>query len=159
MTQPIISFDQVSFQYDSQAEPSLIDISFQIQQGEIVLILGPSGSGKSTMAKCINGQIPHAFPGDLQGNIQVNGVDPRSTSLFELSLVVGTVLQDTDGQFVGLTVAEDLAFALENDRVDQAKMKDIVQGWSQALDMKIYWKKILIIYLVDRNNVFQSVVF
>ena len=72
MTQPIISFDQVSFQYDSQAEPSLIDISFQIQQGEIVLILGPSGSGKSTIAKCINGQIPHAFPGDLQGNIPVS---------------------------------------------------------------------------------------
>lgn len=132
---PIIQFDSVTFQYDSQAEPNLKDISFEIEPGEMVLIIGPSGSGKSTIAKCINGQIPNTFPGNLQGNITINGVDPWSASLFDLSLTVGTVLQDTDGQFVGMTVAEDLAFALENDQVPQETMIKMVEEWSRVLSL------------------------
>ena len=132
---PAIEFKHISFKYASQAEKNLTDISFSIQQGEKVLIIGASGSGKSTIGKIINGQIPNTFEGDLTGQVLINGEDSASKSIFDLSLSVGTVLQDTDAQFVGLTVAEDLAFALENDQVDQASMMSSVAGWANTLDL------------------------
>ena len=132
---PAIEFKNISFKYASQADLNLMDISFSIKQGEKVLIIGASGSGKSTIGKIINGQIPNTFEGDLTGQALINGADSASKSIFDLSLSVGTVLQDTDAQFVGLTVAEDLAFALENDQVDQASMVSSVAAWANALDL------------------------
>ena len=132
---PAIEFKNISFKYASQADLNLMDISFSIKQGERVLIIGASGSGKSTIGKIINGQIPNTFEGDLTGQVLINGADSASKSIFDLSLSVGTVLQDTDAQFVGLTVAEDLAFALENDQVDQASMLSSVAAWAKALDL------------------------
>ncbi|MEM5568487.1 DUF3744 domain-containing protein [Aerococcus viridans] len=132
---PAIEFKNISFKYASQADLNLMDISFSIKQGEKVLIIGASGSGKSTIGKIINGQIPNTFEGDLTGQVLINGADSASKSIFDLSLSVGTVLQDTDAQFVGLTVAEDLAFALENDQVDQASMVSSVAAWANALDL------------------------
>ncbi|MEG1073933.1 MAG: ABC transporter ATP-binding protein [Ruthenibacterium sp.] len=120
--QPIISFQNYTFQYRAQAEPTLHDICLDIYPGEKVLIAGPSGSGKSTLASCINGLIPFSYPGDFSGTLTVDGEDVRGLSVFELSKKVGTVLQDPDGQFIGLTVGEDIAFALENDCVPQADM-------------------------------------
>lgn len=130
---PAIEFKNVSFKYASQAELNLRDISFAIYPGEKVLIIGPSGSGKSTIGKMMNGQIPNTFDGDLTGDILIHGQSIKGQSIFDLSLKVGTVLQDTDGQFVGLTVAEDLAFALENDNVDQAVMTERVHAWADHL--------------------------
>lgn len=132
---PMIKFEKVNFQYDSQAEKNLIDINFDVYAGETILIVGPSGSGKSTIARCINGQIPNTYPGQLDGVVSVNGKEVQTSSIFDLSLEVGTVLQDTDGQFVGLTVAEDIAFALENDGVEQEKMQSIVKNWSETLEI------------------------
>lgn len=132
---PAIEFKNISFKYASQADINLIDISFSIKQGEKVLIIGASGSGKSTIGKIINGQIPNTFEGDLTGQVLINGEDSANKSIFDLSLSVGTVLQDTDAQFVGLTVAEDLAFALENDQVDQASMVSSVAVWANTLDL------------------------
>ncbi|MFW3496711.1 ABC transporter ATP-binding protein [Aerococcus viridans] len=132
---PAIEFKNISFKYASQADLNLMDISFSIKQGEKVLIIGASGSGKSTIGKIINGQIPNTFEGDLTGQVLINGANSASKSIFDLSLSVGTVLQDTDAQFVGLTVAEDLAFALENDQVDQASMVSSVAAWANALDL------------------------
>ena len=132
---PAIEFKNISFKYASQANLNLMDISFSIKQGEKVLIIGASGSGKSTIGKIINGQIPNTFEGDLTGQVLINGADSASKSIFDLSLSVGTVLQDTDAQFVGLTVAEDLAFALENDQVDQASIVSSVAAWANALDL------------------------
>lgn len=131
--QPIIQFNHVDFQYDSQAEKNLKDIHFDVYPGETILIIGPSGSGKSTIARCINGQIPNTYPGKLDGKVMINGKNIQENSIFDLSLDVGTVLQDTDGQFVGLTVAEDIAFSLENDEVEQAEMKKRVAEWSRIL--------------------------
>ncbi|MFE0442643.1 ABC transporter ATP-binding protein [Aerococcus sp. NPDC058936] len=132
---PAIEFKNLFFKYASQADLNLMDISFSIKQGEKVLIIGASGSGKSTIGKMINGQIPNTFEGDLTGQVLINGEDSASKSIFDLSLSVGTVLQDTDAQFVGLTVAEDLAFALENDQVDQASMVSSVADWANSLDL------------------------
>ena len=130
-----ISFNQFTFQYDAQAEATLKDISFDIAKGEKVLILGPSGSGKSTLAQCLNGIIPNIHKGQAQGQVRIDGQDIFKQSIYDKSQLVSTLLQDPDGQFIGLTVAEDLAFALENDCADQSEMKDKVALWAERLDL------------------------
>ena len=130
-----ISFNQFTFQYDAQAEATLKDISFDIVKGEKVLILGPSGSGKSTLAQCLNGIIPNIHKGQAQGQVRIAGQNIFKQSIYDKSQLVSTVLQDPDGQFIGLTVAEDLAFALENDCADQSEMKDKVALWAERLDL------------------------
>ncbi|MTD42392.1 ATP-binding cassette domain-containing protein [Erwinia sp. CPCC 100877] len=136
MKKPLITFDNFSFQYHSQAEPTLHDINLTIYEGEKVLIVGPSGSGKSTFAQCINGLIPYTFEGEITGSASIRDKELTQTSLFDLSFDVGTVLQDTDGQFIGLTVGEDIAFALENDEVAQDIMKKEVLRWSKIVELE-----------------------
>ena len=119
---PIISFKDFSFQYNAQKNPTLKHINLDIYPGEKILICGASGSGKSTLGNCINGLIPFSYNGKIEGSLKVDDIETKDSSIFELSTKVGTVLQDPDGQFVGLTVAEDIAFALENDCVEQEKM-------------------------------------
>lgn len=130
-----ISFNQFTFQYDAQAEATLKDISFDIVKGEKVLILGPSGSGKSTLAQCLNGIIPNIHKGQAQGQVRIAGQNIFKQSIYDKSQLVSTVLQDPDGQFIGLTVAEDLAFALENDCANRSEMKDKVALWAERLDL------------------------
>lgn len=134
----LISFKDFSFQYAAQASPTLHNISFSIQPGEKILIAGASGSGKSTIGSCINGLIPHSYPGTCTGSILVNGTDASKHTIFSLSQTVGTVLQDTDGQFIGLTVAEDIAFALENICTPQDEMMKIVAEVAELVDIKTH---------------------
>lgn len=131
-----LEFKHVTFQYDAQAVPTLRDINLTIQPGERILIAGPSGSGKTTLGELINGLIPHAYPGELGGKILINGQDVTTASIFERSFFVGTVLQDTDAQFVGLSVAEDIAFALENDNATHDEIISKVQRWADVLDLQ-----------------------
>lgn len=135
MSDPVISFRNFSFQYKAQAEPTLYDINLDIFPGEKILIAGASGSGKSTIGSCINGLIPFAYQGSESGTLIVNGKEANKQSIFDLSHTVGTVLQDTDGQFIGLTVGEDIAFALENDCVMQDEMKKTVLDVSKLVDI------------------------
>lgn len=134
--QNLVEFNNFSFKYKSQVENSLACINLKIKKGEKIVIVGPSGSGKSTLAKCLNGQIPNTYPGDTQGFCLINDKNIEKSSIFDLSLLTGTVLQDTDGQFVGLTVAEDIAFSLENDNVDQKEMEKIVHKWAKVLNIE-----------------------
>ena len=134
MTETVISFKHFGFQYYSQAEPTLHDINLEIHKREKILIAGPSGSGKSTLGHCMNGLIPFAYRGTMTGTLTVNGLETKSASLFELSQKIGTVLQDSDGQFIGLSVAEDIAFALENDCVPQDEMKVRVKKMAELVD-------------------------
>lgn len=133
---PIIEFNNFSFKYRSQKEPTLKDINLAVYPGEKVLIAGPSGSGKSTLAHCINGLVPFSYSGEITGSYRIGGQDPAELGIFGLSKMVGTVLQDTDGQFIGLTVAEDIAFALENDRVEQQEMFRRVDEAAEMVDVK-----------------------
>lgn len=133
MKKPVIYCEQFGFQYDSQKEPTLKNIHLSIEQGETVLILGPSGSGKSTLGHLINGLAPNAYKGTVTGRMEVAGHLIGQTDIFTLSNKVGTVLQDTDGQFLGLTVAEDIAFALENLAVDGTTMHQKVQYWAEKV--------------------------
>ena len=132
----IVSFENFGFQYTAQAEPTLYDINLKIRKGEKVLIAGPSGCGKSTLAHCINGLVPNSYPGKATGKLTVGGQNASDLGLFGLSKIVGTVLQDSDGQFIGLTVAEDIAFALENDCIPTGEMHKEVERIAELVDVK-----------------------
>ena len=133
---PVISFKDFSFQYRAQKKPTLTRINLDIYPGEKVLIAGPSGSGKSTLAGCINGLNPFSNPGECKGTLTVDGVDAPHSSIFELSAHVGTVLQDPDGQFIGLTVGEDIAFALENSCTPQDEMHAITRHAAELVGIE-----------------------
>ena len=133
---PIISFKNFSFQYRAQKKPTLKEINLDIYPGERVLIAGPSGCGKSTLAGCINGLNPFSNPGECSGQLLVDGVDAPKSSIFQLSAHVGTVLQDPDGQFIGLTVGEDIAFALENSCMPQDEMHEITRHAAELVGIQ-----------------------
>ena len=136
MKKPIIQFEDFSFQYQAQSEPTLKHINLTIYEGEKVLLIGPSGSGKSTLGQCLNGIIPNIYKGQASGQLLIKGQPAFDSSIYDKSNLVSTVLQDTDGQFIGLSVAEDLAFALENDMVDLPLMWEKVIRWAKQLDLE-----------------------
>lgn len=140
MTDPILKFEHFGFQYDAQASPTLYDINLTVSRGEKVLIAGPSGCGKSTLAHCINGLIPFAYKGEATGHVTLHEKETKKMGLFEISKVVGTVLQDSDGQFIGLTVAEDIAFALENDAVGEPELHQRVLKAAKAVNIQDFLK-------------------
>ncbi|MGL4739586.1 MAG: ABC transporter ATP-binding protein [Sarcina sp.] len=138
MKKPVIEFRDFSFKYRTQAKETLKNINLTIYEGEKVLIVGPSGSGKSTISNCINGLVPFLYKGEITGSLKIDGIETNNSSVFELSNHVGTVLQDPDSQFIGLTAAEDIAFKLENDCVSQQEMKKKVTMVSEIVGINNY---------------------
>ena len=132
---PFIQFKDFTFKYDIQAEPTLKSLNLTIEKGQKVLIIGPSGSGKSTIGHCLNGIIPNIYHGEKSGQFTIDGKEAFGLSIYDKSHLDSTVLQDPDGQFIGLTVAEDLAFALENDCVSLKEMQEKVVHWAKRLDL------------------------
>ncbi|MDC7241171.1 MAG: ABC transporter ATP-binding protein, partial [Spirochaetales bacterium] len=137
-SESIIEFREFSFQYYTQARPTLHNIDLTIRKGEKILIVGPSGSGKSTLGHCLNGLIPFSYKGEIKGSLKIAGKETKELDIFQLSKMLGTVLQDPDGQFVGLTVFEDIAFALENDTIPLPEMKERVQKAAAMVDMESF---------------------
>jgi energy-coupling factor transport system ATP-binding protein len=135
---PVVLFENFSFQYRAQTEATLIDINLNVNRGEKILVLGPSGSGKSTLIHCINGIIPHDFKGEISGRCLLLGKNINDYDIFSISKIAGTVLQDTDGQFVGMSAAEDIAFALENDLVPTEEMRLRVPKTAALVDMEAH---------------------
>ncbi|MDR1470670.1 MAG: DUF3744 domain-containing protein [Spirochaetaceae bacterium] len=138
MKKPVVEFADFGFQYKAQKNPTLTGINLTIYEGEKVLLLGSSGSGKTTLANCINGLIPFSYPGQITGSCKVNGRETQELSVFALSMDVGTVLQDSNAQFVGLSVGEDMAFALENDGVDRETMRERVRDQAETVGLAHY---------------------
>ena len=136
MDRPVIEFKNFSFQYHAQSGPTLRNINLSVYEGEKIIIIGASGSGKSTLVHCINGLIPFSYTGEIEGSLQICGMETKNASIFQLSKLVGTVLQDTDSQFIGMTVAEDIAFALENDCVEHRELKDRTRHAAQIVNIE-----------------------
>jgi len=130
-----IEFSNFTFKYESLDKPTLKNINLKIARGEKVVIIGPSGSGKSTLGQCLNGLIPHSFTGKIEGSLTINDADTHAFEMHDYTQQVGTVLQDTDSQFVGLSVGEDIAFALENQLVSNIKMYPLVKATAQMVDL------------------------
>ncbi|MCL2181247.1 MAG: ABC transporter ATP-binding protein, partial [Treponema sp.] len=141
MSEPVLIFKNYTFRYRAQSEPTLFNINLKVDKGEKILILGPSGSGKSTLIHCINGIIPHAYSGESSGDLFLSSRNSKELDIFEISKTAGTVLQDTDGQFVGLSAAEDIAFALENDCVPLGEMHRRVKETALLVDMADHLRK------------------
>lgn len=140
-SQPILAFSGFSFKYNAQKDATLHDITLKIYPGEKILIVGPSGSGKSTLGNCINGLVPNAFPGTISGLFETGGETAEGKSIFDLSVLTGTVLQDPDGQFVALNAGEDVAFALENECVPQVEMIPRVYDLARLVEMEQHLEK------------------
>ena len=140
--EPIIEFKDFSFRYKSQTEPTLKNINLTINKGEKVLLLGPSGCGKSTLSNCINGIIPFSYKGEIKGSCKVAGVETSTSSIFKLSSKVGTVLQDSDAQFVGLSVGEDIAYALENNITTRKIMLEKVKHAATIVHMQDFLESV-----------------
>ncbi|QSH42061.1 DUF3744 domain-containing protein [Lentisphaerota bacterium ZTH] len=133
-----IVFQNFTFRYRNLKEPTLCDINLEIESGEKVLIAGQSGSGKSTLMHCINGLIPFAYDGEVSGRLFLGEMEPGKENLFRVSKVTGTILQDQDSQFIGLTVGEDVAFLLENEMTPLPEMKKKVLTCLKTVKMQDY---------------------
>jgi len=138
MRETVLRFENFGFQYHAQSKPTLYDINLDVKKGEKILIAGPSGCGKSTLIHCINGLIPFSYKGESTGKLLIKGRETKDLSLFEISKTVGTVLQDSDAQFVGMTVAEDIAFALENDCVGEPMLHEKVEAVAKMVNVGDY---------------------
>lgn len=142
MKKPVIEFKDFSFRYKSQTEDTLKNINLTIYKGEKVLLLGPSGCGKSTLSHCINGLIPFSFDGEIKGSCKIASLEVVQSSIFQLSSKVGTVLQDSDAQFVGLSVGEDIAYALENNNMPREEMIPRVYESAKIVDMHHFLEQV-----------------
>ena len=131
----MISFKNFSFKYNNVVDKTLKNIDITINKGEKVLIVGPSGSGKSTLSHCINGLIPFSYSGEIEGELIIDNIKPYEESLSDVSKKVGTIMQDQDSQFIGLSVGEDVSFNFENDAIPVDEMKVKVVSSLELVNM------------------------
>lgn len=131
-----IEIRQLSFTYSGASAPVLDTISFSISQGAFIGLVGPSGCGKTTLARCLNGLIPHFYPGNLQGTITVQGLDTQEHPTHELAQKVGLVFQNPENQLVAPTVERELAFGPENLGVPREQIRDGIETLIQQLHLE-----------------------
>ncbi len=135
--------ENLSFQYRTRPEVAIKDISFELHQGEMLLIAGSSGCGKTTLARCINGLIPRSYRGKREGSIRLNGKEIADMPLADVAQVVGTLLQDPERQIVASNVFSEIAFGPENLGLPR---DEIIRRIDQVL------KRLKIEYLRDRET-------
>jgi energy-coupling factor transport system ATP-binding protein len=124
---PLVEVEHLTFRYRRASEPAIRDISLSVAPGEVVLVAGPSGCGKSTLIRAINGLIPHAYPGERQGVVRVDGRPTDELKLRDIARTVGTVLQDPAKQVVGATVEAELAFGPENLGIPREELRSRIR--------------------------------
>jgi energy-coupling factor transporter ATP-binding protein EcfA2 len=128
----MIRFENVSVTYPDADRAAISDVSLEIGEGELVLVIGPTGVGKSTLLKCVNGLVPHFTGGRLAGRVVVADRDTRTSPPRELADVVGYVGQDPVAGFVTDTVEDELAYGMESLGVPPAVMRRRVE---ETLDL------------------------
>lgn len=126
----MIQIENVTFTYPGATEPTLKNLSLQVEEGDFLAVIGNNGCGKSTLCKTLNGLIPHFIVGDMEGSIQVDGLDTKTMEIGEIAQKVGYVYQDFENQIVCPTVLEDVSFACLN-----YAMPDYIERGKEALRM------------------------
>ena len=127
-----VEVKNISFSYDNEKD-AVRNISFSVEDGSYTTIIGHNGSGKSTIAKLLIGLLEKR-----EGNIFIDGLELNEKNIDEIRSKVGIVFQNPDNQFIGATVADDIAFGLENHLVDPTKMDEIIEEFSKRVNMSEY---------------------
>ena len=127
-----IKFDHVSFSYEEN-KPVIKDLSFEISSNKMIAIIGPNGSGKSTIAKLMMGLLTPD-----KGHIYVDDILLDEKGIIELRNKMGIVFQNPDNQFVGSTVLDDIAFGLENKRIERSQMLKQIKEYAALVKMENY---------------------
>ena len=135
MKEPIIEVKNLSFSYNREKK-TIADVSFVVNKGEYVSILGHNGSGKSTLAKLLIGLLNKE-----SGEIIVDSLPFNKQNIGKIRQKVALVFQNPDNQFIGITVEDDIAFGLENHRVPHKEMQAIIDKYADAVGMKDYLKR------------------
>lgn len=127
-----IKVEQLTFSYDGEHN-AVENVSFQIEAGSYTTIVGHNGSGKSTIAKLLIGLLEKG-----NGAIYIDQIELTIDSVYDIRNKVGIVFQNPDNQFIGATVADDIAFGLENHQVPTEKMQDIIERYAEKVNMRKY---------------------
>ncbi len=114
----------MSFTYEGSSEPALNSVSLEVNEGEVVALVGPSEAGKTTLCMTINGLIPHEFRGQFNGNVKVRGMDTLAFEPHQFASTVGMVFQEPENQFVMTSVEDEIAFGMENLGVPTEKIEE-----------------------------------
>ena len=136
----IVTLQNVTYQYPLTEEPALKDVDLEIEEGEFVAVIGPNGAGKSTLCYAVSGFVPHFFQGELDGRLEVAGVETGDSSLSEWVLNVGLAFQNPFNQISGskFSVYEEIAFGLENIGVPRDEIRERVDAameWTGIADL------------------------
>jgi len=125
----VIETRDLTYTYPGATEPSIKDVSITIDKGDFVILTGPSGCGKTTLCRCFNGLIPHFYNGNLEGKIEVAGLNVADHKIHQIARHVGFVFQNPENQLFALSVEKDVAFGLENFAMPRDEMRKRVD-WS-----------------------------
>jgi energy-coupling factor transporter ATP-binding protein EcfA2 len=122
-----IRVQHLSFRYESSPDWVLRDVSFQVRQGEFVLVIGEGGSGKSTLLYCLNGLIPHVISGTLEGSIEVGGKTLDRVAMSTIARSIGFIFQNSESQLFTTTAVEEVALGLEEIAIPRVEMEKRVE--------------------------------
>jgi energy-coupling factor transporter ATPase len=122
-TLAIIETKNLTYTYPGATKPSIKKVSMTINKGDFVILTGPSGCGKTTLCRCFNGLIPHFYNGNLEGKIEVAGLNVADHKIHQLARHVGLVFQNPENQLFALSVEKDVAFGLENFAMPRDEMR------------------------------------
>jgi energy-coupling factor transporter ATP-binding protein EcfA2 len=133
---PLINIENLRFEYTGSDIPALQEINLSIEKGEFILLIGPSGCGKTSLCRCLNGLIPHFYPGNLDGEVIVDRLNTKDHEVHELAVKAGLVFQNPENQLVSLNVERELAFASENLGLPREEIRKRVDDVTQLLSLE-----------------------
>lgn len=137
----MIAFEDFSFRYEEREEFTLNHIDLTIQTGEFILLTGRSGCGKTTLIRCLNGLIPHFYPGEMKGDVYLDGKSLLASEPSQLAGKIGTVFQDPRSQFFMTDTTRELAFGCENVGLQRTETIERIVKAAKDLELKDYLNK------------------
>ncbi|MBI3116513.1 MAG: ATP-binding cassette domain-containing protein [Thaumarchaeota archaeon] len=132
----LVHIEKLSFRYLESKQWILSEIELEVKEGEIIILAGPSGCGKSTLLRCMNGLIPHMYPGDYQGSVTIDGIQVREEPMGILAQKVGLLFQNPENQIFMFSVERDIAFGPENLALPRQEIRSRVDETMRLLGIE-----------------------